>query len=66
MSFNPGGLFVPVAQAIADCQVPNRNIGWRLNNYDASSELDVSPNGNMVQSHIGFGWQGCRANCVSF
>ncbi|CAH8435289.1 unnamed protein product [Dicrocoelium dendriticum] len=62
LEFHPGGPFVPVAQAPDDSEVPNRNSGWRLNPYDASVGLDVSPDGSMAQAHLGRGWQGCRAN----
>ncbi|KAF5403360.1 hypothetical protein PHET_03201 [Paragonimus heterotremus] len=62
LEFHPGGPFVPVAQAPDDSEVPNRNIGWRLNPYDASAGLDVAPDGSMVQAQLAQGWQGCRAN----
>ncbi|CAL8075999.1 unnamed protein product [Calicophoron daubneyi] len=62
LEFHPGGPFVAVAQAPDDCQVSNRNTGWRLNPYDASAGLDVAPDGSMAQGQFGQGWQGCRAN----
>ncbi|KAF6772353.1 hypothetical protein AHF37_08499 [Paragonimus kellicotti] len=62
LEFHPGGPFVPVAQVPDDSEVPNRNIGWRLNPYDASAGLDVAPDGSMVQAQLAQGWQGCRAN----
>lgn len=64
LEFHPGGPFTPVALASDDSQVPNRNTGWRLNPYDTSAGLDVSPDGSMAQAQFNQGWQGCRANQV--
>ncbi|VDQ11165.1 unnamed protein product [Trichobilharzia regenti] len=65
LEFPPGGVYVPVAQSSDDSQVPNRNPGWRMNQYDATNALDVAPDGSQVQSHYNQGWQGCRSNHVS-
>nr|CAH8868828.1 unnamed protein product [Trichobilharzia regenti] len=62
LEFPPGGVYVPVAQSSDDSQVPNRNPGWRMNQYDATNALDVAPDGSQVQSHYNQGWQGCRSN----
>ncbi|KAH8863083.1 ATP-dependent RNA helicase DDX1 [Schistosoma japonicum] len=60
--FQPDGPYIPVAQSADDSQVPNRNPGWRMNQYDATNALDVAPDGSQVQSHFNQGWQGCRSN----
>ncbi|VDD76885.1 unnamed protein product [Mesocestoides corti] len=63
LEFAPkSGVFVPLAEVSDDAQVANSNCGWRLNPYDATSDVDVQPDGMAVQAHWGAGWQGCRAN----
>ncbi|CAH8645795.1 unnamed protein product [Heterobilharzia americana] len=62
LEYPPGGPYVPVARSADDNQVPNRNPGWRMNQYDATNALDVAPDGSLVQSHFHQGWQGCRSN----
>ncbi|TNN07650.1 Band 4-like protein, partial [Schistosoma japonicum] len=62
LEFQPDGPYIPVAQSADDSQVPNRNPGWRMNQYDATNALDVAPDGSQVQSHFNQGWQGCRSN----
>nr|VZI24879.1 unnamed protein product [Spirometra erinaceieuropaei] len=53
---------VPLADVADDQLVSNANSGWRLNPYDATAGIDVRPDGMAVQSALGAGWQGCRAN----
>lgn len=57
---------LPLASVPDDQVVPNTNSGWRLNAYDATSGVDVQPDGMVAQAAWGMGWQGCRANRVIF
>ncbi|KAG5442556.1 Band 4.1-like protein 3 [Clonorchis sinensis] len=62
LEYPPQGPFIPVAQVSDDSEVPNRITGWRMNPYDASAALDISPDGSKAQAHWAHGWQGCRSN----
>ncbi|KAL3319268.1 DEAD (Asp-Glu-Ala-Asp) box helicase 1, partial [Cichlidogyrus casuarinus] len=54
--------YSPVALCQTEHQLPNRNVGWRLNSMDSTEHMDVSANGFTVQSKLGMGWQGIRCN----
>lgn len=54
--------WLPVTQTAEEDQMANCISGWRMNPYDATASMDVSPDGTVVQSALGHGWQGCRSN----
>ncbi|KAF8570826.1 hypothetical protein P879_00290 [Paragonimus westermani] len=59
-----GSTWTPVANALEVNRVSNRNMGWRVNPADVSSNTNllISPNGRMVQAVANTGWQGFRVN----